>query len=69
MALGIRLTGTCPLQGPQRCNPQSAHGPPVPVSASLRSPPCGELQIASGDRSLNCAGPETTSKVVPMVPE
>eukprot|EP00969_Alexandrium_andersonii_P082763 3649222-Alexandrium_andersonii.AAC.1 len=48
-----------------RCNPQSAQGPSVLQSASIRNPPCGQLNIASSARSLNCAGPGTASKLVP----
>eukprot|EP00969_Alexandrium_andersonii_P244007 10781236-Alexandrium_andersonii.AAC.1 len=34
-----------------RCNPQSAQGLPVLQSASLRSPPCGACNVASGIRA------------------
>eukprot|EP00969_Alexandrium_andersonii_P334930 14802269-Alexandrium_andersonii.AAC.1 len=52
---------TCP-----KCNPQRAQGLSVLQSASVRNPPCGN--IASGIRSLNCAGPRTTSTLVPEAP-
>eukprot|EP00969_Alexandrium_andersonii_P178854 7906917-Alexandrium_andersonii.AAC.1 len=48
-------------RGP-KCNPQSAQGPSVLQSASLRNPPCATCNIASRVRTRNCAGPGTASE-------
>eukprot|EP00969_Alexandrium_andersonii_P340610 15055417-Alexandrium_andersonii.AAC.1 len=52
-----------------KCNPQSAPSPTVLQSASLRNLQCRICKIASGVRSMNCAGPRTTSKLVTRAPE
>eukprot|EP00969_Alexandrium_andersonii_P099369 4383972-Alexandrium_andersonii.AAC.1 len=51
-----RYMARCP-----RCSPQSAQGPSLLQSASIRNPPCRTCNIASGVRSLNCADPRPAS--------
>eukprot|EP00969_Alexandrium_andersonii_P018070 791119-Alexandrium_andersonii.AAC.1 len=50
-------------------NPQSALGPSVLQSTSIRNPPCVNFKIASGARTWNRAGPGKASKLVPEAPE
>eukprot|EP00969_Alexandrium_andersonii_P130416 5766926-Alexandrium_andersonii.AAC.1 len=38
-------------------------------SASIRNPPCGAYDIASGGQPWNCAGPGTASKLAPEAPK
>eukprot|EP00969_Alexandrium_andersonii_P019515 851353-Alexandrium_andersonii.AAC.1 len=40
-----------------KCNLQSAQGPPVLQSASIRNPSHVTCKIASGVRTWNCVGP------------
>eukprot|EP00969_Alexandrium_andersonii_P186249 8228044-Alexandrium_andersonii.AAC.1 len=47
------------------CNPQFAQGPSMLQSASIRNPPCVKCNLASSDRSLNCAGAGMTSILAP----
>eukprot|EP00969_Alexandrium_andersonii_P040812 1789584-Alexandrium_andersonii.AAC.1 len=51
--------------GPTR-TPQSAQGPPVPQSASIRTPPCAhKMQIRLERSNLELHGPNNGLKVVP----
>eukprot|EP00969_Alexandrium_andersonii_P142004 6277931-Alexandrium_andersonii.AAC.1 len=49
--------------GGATCNPQSARGPSVLQSASIRNPPFRKCALASGIRNLNCADPGTSCAV------
>eukprot|EP00969_Alexandrium_andersonii_P116025 5130678-Alexandrium_andersonii.AAC.1 len=51
-----------------KCNPHSAKCPSVLPSASIHNPPFRNCEIASGARSLNCAGPGETSNRPPKLP-
>eukprot|EP00969_Alexandrium_andersonii_P372188 15481172-Alexandrium_andersonii.AAC.1 len=38
-------------------------------SAPIRNPPCVKCKIASGVHTWSCAGPKTTSNLLPEAPE
>eukprot|EP00969_Alexandrium_andersonii_P118182 5227498-Alexandrium_andersonii.AAC.1 len=55
-------------RGPQ-CNPQSAKGPSMLQSASIRTLPCRTCEHASGVRSVNCEGRGAASKSAAGAPK
>eukprot|EP00969_Alexandrium_andersonii_P328165 14501136-Alexandrium_andersonii.AAC.1 len=67
--LRVGECGIFALQMYPECDLQSAQGPPVLQSASIRSPPSGTCKAASGVRNSNCAGPKMASRLVPKAPK
>eukprot|EP00969_Alexandrium_andersonii_P351724 15436073-Alexandrium_andersonii.AAC.1 len=51
-----------------KCTSQSKQGPPALQSACIRNPPLRACKVASGTRSLKCAGPRTASDWSPKLP-